>query len=95
MPEPPTAIQSQQGAVLKYCCGASRWDVTWVDPDSSLMSTISKNVPRKRYVNGESCVIPPETFLQIKERTRLELVQEARERGVQGDIITDGSPELA
>ena len=77
---------SDQKARLKYCVGTSRWEMTWTDQSTKVVHTLQRAVPRKRLVRGGSCVIPPDEFIAIREKTKLELLREARNRGYDSDV---------
>ena len=79
---------------LKYSVGSSAWDLTWIN--SGVIHHLTKTVPRRRYGRGGVVqVIPSGEFLAVKERTKLELLREARERGYDGDDDGMGHPETA
>ena len=95
-PSLPAVDAAGDAGLLKYSVGQGAWDLTWIDPSTEVMHHLTKTVPRRRYGRaGVICVIPPGEFIAVKERARLELLREARERGYHGDGDDTSNPETA
>ena len=91
-PRDSAASASDKRALLRYSVGGSCWDLTWTDPSTEVMHTLQKKVPRRRFHRQWGVVvIPPNEFIAVKERTKQELLTEARHRGYESDRM--GSPE--
>ena len=93
-PSPPAVVAADAPASLKYSVGGNTWDLTWIEEGTGEIHHLSKRVPRRRYgPGGVVIVIPPEDFLAVKERTKQELLREARARGYNGDGEDTRQPE--
>ena len=93
-PSPPAVVAAYAPASLSYSVGGTTWDLTWIDEGTGEIHHLSRRVPRRRYgPGGVVIVIPPEEFLAVKQRTKQELLREARERGYHGDGGDTRHPE--
>ena len=88
-------VAADRPCSLTYSVGMSAWDLTWIDSGGAIHH-LTKAVPRRRYGRGGFVlVIPSGEFLAVKERTKQELLREARERGYDGDCDGMSHPETA
>ena len=96
-PRSSTAVVAADGPCSpKYSVGSGAWDLKWINPGTQVIHHLTKTVPRRRYGRaGVICVIPSGELIAVKERARLELLREARERGYHGDGDDTSNPETA
>ena len=93
---PAAVVAADRPSSLQYSVGMNGWELTWIDPGTGEIHRLTKTVPRKRYGRGGVAqVIPAGEFLVVKERTRLELLREAREKGYDGGGDGMSHPEIA
>lgn len=94
-PRRPGAVDAaERASSLRYIVGNSAWALTW--SNDGVMHHLTKTVPRRRYGRGGIVqVITSSEFFAVKERTRLELLREARERGYFADDNGMSHPETA
>ena len=93
---PAAVVAADRPSSLQYSVGRSAWDLTWINPGTGVIHHLTKTVPRRRYGRGGIVlVIPSGEFLAVNERTKLELLREARERGCDGDGDGMSHPETA
>jgi len=94
-PRPAAVAAADRTCSLTYNVGMSAWDLTWIDSGGAIHH-LTQAVPRKRYGRGGVAeVIPAGELLDVKERTRLKLLREARARGYDDDGDGMSHPQTA
>ena len=82
-----------QSPQLAYSVGSSSWQLRWIDPVSNVIQTLQKKVPHRRFYRGGVHILPPQQFLELKEKMKLLLLREAEAKGFDGDL--SGLPEVS